>query len=116
MFTKFEVADPQIVERKPTKGYFGHLLFKFKPRLSVSVTDGTFLKFTFTNEFYPYSNTTGLPLICQINSVRYECTYSLNPLVITIEATENGFSTSTENSINITTEYLDHNGFHYPEN
>ena len=104
------------MERRPTKGYFGHLLFRFKPRLSASVSDGTYLKFTFTNDFYPYSNTTGMPLICQINSVRYPCTYTLNPFVVTMEDTENGFSTSTENSINITTQYEDHNGIHYPEN
>ena len=38
MFTKFDIADPQIVERKPTKDYFGHLLFIFKPRLSESTS------------------------------------------------------------------------------
>lgn len=114
-FTTFEVANPQTVERKPTKGYFNHLLFKFRPRLSSSVTDGYHLVFTFTNDFYPYSNALNLPLICQINSVRHDCSYSLTPFEVTISSIANDFLTS-ENSINITTEYLDHNGIHYPQN
>lgn len=55
-------------------------------------------------------------MICQINSKRLPCTYTLNPFVVTIEDTANEFSSSTENEINITTQYLDHNGIHYPQN
>ena len=113
-FTSFSIANPQYVERKITKGYFGHLIFKFRPKLSTSVSEGYLLIFTFTNDFYPYSNTTSLPIRCEINDVRIYCTYTLNPLVITIHDVSNQFSTSVDNKINVTTEYLDHNGFFYP--
>ena len=102
-FTTFDIPNPQTVERRPSKGYFGHLLFKFKPRLSSSVGNGDNIIFTFTSEFYPYSNQTNLPMICQINSQRYSCTYSLNPFVVTFYDVDNGFSSSSENDINITT-------------
>lgn len=115
LFTTFSVQDPQTIERKPTKGYFSHLLFKFRPRLSSSVSDGYHLVFTFTNDFYPYSNSLSLPLSCLINSVRHDCSYTLTPFEVTISNIQNDF-TSSENSINITTEYLDHNGIHYPQN
>ena len=82
--TTFTVPDPQIIERKPTLGYFGHLLVKFRPVVSTSVTIGYFLKLTFTNEFYPYSNQLSLPLSCKINGVRLPCTYTLMPFTVTI--------------------------------
>ena len=44
------------------------------------------------------------------------CDYSLTPFVVTIYNITNQFSSSIENTINITTEYLDHNGIHYPAN
>ena len=112
-FTSLEVENPQTVERKITKGYFGHLLFKFHPRTSSAVNDGYYLRFTFPNEFYPYSNQLNLPLICMINDVRQECDYTLAPFTVTMYDISSQFTTS-ENSINITTEYLDHNGIQYP--
>lgn len=108
------MANPQKIERKITKGYFGHLVIKFKPRLSTSVTIGYYLKLTFTNNFYPYSNQLNLPLRCTINGVRLKCSYTLSPFVVTIEAITNKISESTDNIVNITTEYLDHNGIFHP--
>ena len=89
---------------------------KFKPRLTTSVSIGYHLKFTFTNEFYPYSNVLNLPLRCTINGVRLRCTYTLAPFVVTIYDITNKISVSSDNVVNITTEYLDHNGIYHPVN
>ena len=87
--TSFDIADPQTIERKPTKGYFGHLVFKFRPSRSTSVSNGHFLHFQFTNDFYPYSNQPGLLIRCEINDNRLPCTYTLNPLKVTISGIAN---------------------------
>ena len=113
-FKEFTVDDPQPIERAETKNYFGNLLLNFKPRTSDAVNSGYYLRFTFTNEFYPYSNQAGLPLSCKINDVRQPCYYSLTPFTVTFEDIASKFTTGV-NKINITTEYLDHNGIHYPD-
>ena len=46
--------------------------------------------------------------------MRLFCTYTLTPLTVTIHNIANKISTSVTTKINISTEYLDHNGFHYP--
>ena len=112
-FTSLTIEDPQIIERQISKGYFGHLLFTFKPRTSTAVSSGYYFKFIFTSEFYPFSNQLNLPLICLINGVRQTCTYTLSPFTVTFPNAANKFTTSL-NSINITTEYLDHNGIYHP--
>lgn len=112
--TTFTVPNPQTIERRPTMGYFGHLLIKFRPVVSNSVSIGYFLKFTFTNDFYPYSNQLNLPLSCTINSVRLPCTYTLMPFTVTISQVTNMINLGSDNFVNITTEYLDLNGIYYP--
>lgn len=101
--TTFTVPNPQTIERKPTMGYFGHLLIKFRPIVSNSVSIGYFLKFTFTNDFYPYSNQLNLPLSCTINGARFACTYTLAPFVVTISQITNQINLGSDNFVNITT-------------
>lgn len=112
----FGVANPQKIERSPTKGYFGHLLLYFRPVVSNSNTIGYFLVLTFTNEFYPSTNQLGLPLSCKINSVRLPCSYTLNPFTVTISEVTNKLNLGSDNFVNITTDYLDLNGINYPAN
>lgn len=101
--TNFNFADPQKIFRKPTQGYFGHLLLNYQPVVSNSRTLGYYLKLTFTNEFYPYGNILNLPLSCKINSVRLPCTYTLLPFVVTISQITNQINIGASNAINITT-------------
>lgn len=110
----FSVPNPQKIERSPTKGYFGHLLLKFRPIVSSSISIGYYLVLTFTNEFYPYSNQANLPLSCKINNIRLPCSYALTPFTVTISEITNRLNLGTDNIINITTDYLDLNGIYYP--
>ena len=48
-FTSFSVADPQVIERTPEKGYFGPLLINFKPGYSISNSNGYYLIIKTTN-------------------------------------------------------------------
>ena len=112
----FSVSNPQKIERSPTKGYFGHLLLKFRPVVSNSISIGYYLVFTFTNEFYPYGNQLNLPLSCKINSVRLPCSYTLAPFTVTISEVTNKLNLGSDNIVNITSDYLDLNGINYPAN
>jgi hypothetical protein len=103
--TSFSIKNPFSYNKKITKGYFGDLIINFQPRLTSSVTNGYYMAITLTSEFYPYSNVLNLPLNCQINGIRFSCSYTLNPFKITINNITNKYSTST-NIINITTSYL----------
>lgn len=113
-FTTFDVQNPQVVERKPTKGYFGDLIVRFKPRTSEAATHGETLTLTFTDDFDTLGSATNLPIRCEVNDVRETCSYSLTPFEVTIFDINTKLSTSSENKINITTEYLEHNGIFYP--
>ena len=63
--------------------------------------------------FSPSVNALNLPLSCRLNNIRYVCTYTINPFVITMTGTNNGFTTGN-NVINITTLYQTSNGVFFP--
>ena len=67
----------------------------FDPTVSSSVTYGYYIVFTFTNDFYVYGNVTGLPLNCQINSNRQQCSYTLNPFTVTFIDVERNFTANS---------------------
>ena len=109
----FSVPDQYTSKRAITAGYFGHLLVKFQPQLSSTVVNGSRIILTMPTGWYPAGNALGKPLRCELNNVRVSCTYTLNPFTITLYDTESDFSTST-NEVNITTEYQNANGIHFP--
>jgi hypothetical protein len=72
---------------------------------SSTATNGRTLIFTPSSggtDYTPVVNSLNLPIICQINSVRYACTYTLNPLIVTITHTSSFLSTANS-TLNITT-------------
>lgn len=113
VFTNFAVPSAFTSVRAITSGYFGNLLMNFRPSSSATVINGSSIILTMAAGFYPAGNTLGLPLSCQLNSVRFPCTYTLNPFVITITGTNSSFSTAN-NVINITTLYQNSNGVFFP--
>lgn len=100
------------------KAYFGDLVLLYDPGMSSYDTSNFVysMVLTLTPQFYPYSNVLNLPLSCRINSIRYPCSYSLNPFEVTIGGLYNQLSASSSNVINITTEYLERNGIYHPAN
>jgi hypothetical protein len=99
--------------RAITAGYFGNLLVSFRPQLSTTVDDGSKIILSMPTGFSPSGNVLSLPLSCRLNNVRYACTYTINPFVITMTGTNNGFTAGT-NVINITTLYQSSNGVNFP--
>lgn len=113
IFSTFTVSNPYIYNTQITKGYFGNLIINFEPTLPITVANGYYMIITLTSDFYPYSNALNLPLNCQLNGVRFACTYTLAPFKITINDMY-GHLTSSVNTINITTDYLAYNGIVHP--
>lgn len=111
----FTVASPQILPQKLRRNYFGPIEFYFSVTSGSTGSNGYYSIFTFTSDYYPPGNALNLPLSCNINSVRYACTYTLNPLTVTIT---HGYVLSTTNmTLNITTYMLQPiNGFYQPVN
>jgi hypothetical protein len=99
----FTFSNPQIIQKKIKKGYFGPIEFYFG-LTNAGSTAATVIVLTLTNDYYPYSNTLNLPIICKIGGNRFPCTYSLSPLVVTITSITSISSSNT--TLNITTEYL----------
>ena len=89
------------------------MLVGFTPQLSATVVNGSRIILTMPTGWYPAGNALNLPLRCELNGVRTVCTYTLNPFTVTLYDTESDFSTSN-NVINITTEYQNANGIHFP--
>lgn len=113
VFTSFNVPTAFTSVRAITAGYYGHLLVKFQPENSFTVINGSKIILTMASGFYPAGNALNLPLSCLLNSVRFPCTYTLNPFTITMTGTNSSFTTST-NVINITTLYQNSNGVYFP--
>lgn len=113
VFNTFTLPSSSVSTRAITAGYFGHLLVSFQPESSSTVINGSKIILTMPSGFSPATNTAGLPLSCKINAVRFACTYTVSPFVITLLNTNNTFSTGT-NVINITTEYQNSNGVYFP--
>lgn len=113
VLTSFSLPSAWTSTRAITANYFGHLLVNFDPLDAWTVLNGTTIILTMPTGFFPGNNTLGLPLRCQINGVRFSCTYTLSPFTITIAKTNSSFSSGL-NVINITTEYQNKNGIQYP--
>lgn len=45
-------------------------------------------------------------LICLLNEVRFECTYTTSPMIVTIDLTSNSFVSISKNRLSISTEYV----------
>lgn len=55
------------------------------------------------------------PLVCKLNRKRVDCTYTLNPMVVTMNVNPAGLSAGTDNYITLDTEYLaPDNGIKHP--
>lgn len=113
VFTSFSVPSAFTSVRAITSGYYGNLLVNFQPSSSGTVINGSSIILTMATGFYPAGNALGLPLSCQLNGVRFACTYTLNPFTITISGTNSSFSTAN-NVINITTLFQNSNGVYFP--
>ena len=113
VFNTFDVPTSFTSTRGITAGYFGNLLVSFRPRVSATVSDGSKMVLSMPTGFSPSVNALNLPLSCRLNNIRYVCTYTINPFVITMTGTNNGFTTGT-NVINITTLYQTSNGVFFP--
>lgn len=113
VFTTFDLPTSYTSIRAITAGYFGNLLVSFQPKLSTTVNDGSKIVLSMPTGFSPTVNSLGLPLSCRLNGIRYTCIYSINPFVITMTGTNNGFTTGS-NVINITTLYQTSNGVYFP--
>lgn len=102
VFSSFSLPSAWTSTRSITAGYFGPLLISFTPSASWTVLNGTTIIVTMPTGFYPSGNTLGVPLRCNLNGVRFSCSYTLNPFTITIAKTNSSFTTGS-NVINITT-------------
>jgi hypothetical protein len=113
VFTTFNVPSAFTSVRAITAGYYGNLLVNFQPKSSFTVINGSRIVLTTSLGFVPAGNIAGLPLSCLLNNVRFPCTYTLNPFVVTMTGTNNSFTLSN-NVINITTLYQNSNGIFFP--
>jgi hypothetical protein len=113
IFNAFSLPSSSVSTRAITAGYFGHLLVSFQPESSGTVVNGSKIVLTMPSGFSPATNSLGLPLSCKLNGVRFACTYTVSPFVVTLTSTNNSFTTSS-NVINITTEYQNSNGVYFP--
>jgi hypothetical protein len=110
--TSLDMTQAYVFSTPITAGYFGNLIMNYQPNTGSYSTIKT-LTITLTSQFYPYSNQVGLPLSCKFNSVRYLCTYTLAPFAITINNLVGQIS-SSNNVVNITTNYLAVDGINFP--
>lgn len=113
VFTAFTLPSQAISTRSVTAGYFGDLLINFDPDNSATVINGSKIVVRLPTGFQPVTNALGLPISCKLNGVRFSCTYTINPFVITITGTNSSFTTGV-NILNITTEYQNTNGIYFP--
>jgi len=54
------------------------------------------------------------PLVCMINLIRVACTYTLSPIVVTMDVSPAGITNGQNNVITLDTEYLRYNGIKHP--
>lgn len=113
VFSSFTVPKASVSTRPITAGYFGHLILKFQPQDSLTVTNGSRIVITMATGFVPAGNALNLPILCQLNSVYFTCTYTISPFTITLYKTNNTFTTGV-NTINITTLHQNANGVTFP--
>lgn len=114
VFNTFTVPSYYTSVKGITAGYYGPLLINFSPQSASTVINGSKIILTLPSGFYPAGNALGLPISCKLNSVPQPCTYVISPtFIITITKTNSSFTTSN-NVINITTNYQNSNGVFYP--
>ena len=46
--------------------------------------------------------------------MRQKCTYSLNPFTVTLHSVANSFTHGSDTTLNITTQFQEHDGIQYP--
>ena len=115
--TTFTVASPQILPQKIRRNYFGPIEFYFGLTLASTTSNAYSTVLTLTNDYYPPGNVLNLPLNCNIGGTRYACSYTLNPLTVTITHGTNVLNFGSNITLNITTDLLQPvNGFYHPVN
>lgn len=113
---EFSIENPKVTQDPPRVDYIGKFVIKFQPS-SDSLTAET-IKVTLPDHSWnggiwttPNDDPTD-PLVCKINQERVVCTYTLNPLTVTLEAS--GINSGADNEIILDTEYLPENGILHP--
>lgn len=94
-------------------GYIGKFEIQFNP--SSDVLPSQSIKLIFNNHAWNggvWSTPNGAtdPMVCMINYIRVDCTYTLTPLTVTMNVSPAGITSGQNNIITLDTEYL------YPQN
>lgn len=118
---QFTINNPRTVPETPRVNYIGRLEFKFIPSSNSISTPAAKIKVYFHDhpwnggKFTTPNNNVADPLVCKLNRKRVDCTYTLNPMIVTMNVAPAGLTAGTDNFITLDTEYLaPDNGIKHP--
>ena len=113
---EFTIENPKVTQDPPRVGYIGKFVIKFRPStesLAAQSIKVTLPDHNWNGGYWTTPNNVATdPMVCKINQQRVVCTYTLSPLIVTLEA--EGINSGTDNEITLDTEYLTENGIKHP--